>query len=184
MRQINQKRLDALKQLTISSLTMPVAAGNQPDTGTFEHWKLVLDEHRVLWAILDKKDHSTNTLSESVLLEMDQMLDIAHAVHPVALVLRSAKTNGFVAGAEISEFVEMKDPIKVRHKIEGGLAIFDKLADFHAPTIALIHGFCLGGGLELALACDYRIATPDSKLGFPEVLLGLHPGLAGTWRSL
>ena len=60
----------------------------------------------------------------------------------------------------------------------------DKLEAMRCPTIALIHGFCLGGGLELALACRFRICREDSKLGFPEVMLGLHPGLAGTWRSL
>uniref|UniRef100_UPI001954BA93 enoyl-CoA hydratase-related protein n=1 Tax=Escherichia coli TaxID=562 RepID=UPI001954BA93 len=58
----------------------------------------------------------------------------------------------------------------------------DRLAALRIPTVAVIHGHCLGGGLELALACRYRIAVDGAKLGFPEVLLGLHPGLGGTFR--
>jgi 3-hydroxyacyl-CoA dehydrogenase / enoyl-CoA hydratase / 3-hydroxybutyryl-CoA epimerase len=103
---------------------------------------------------------------------------------PTALVIRSAKPNGFIAGAEIHELAGLTDAAVIEDKIAAGLGVLDALEAFPKPTIALIHGFCLGGGLELALACRYRLATPDAKLGFPEVMLGLFPGLGGTWRSL
>jgi len=185
MRQISEPRLAALAELTIADMAMPVAADKQPNkTGKFQHWRLVMDTDNILWLLIDKKGESANTLSEAVLHELNDALDAAKAMNPKALVLRSAKPSGFVAGAEISEFVEMTDENEVRKQLNAALAIFDKLENFPAPTIALLHKYCLGGGLELALACKYRIATPDTKLGFPEVLLGLHPGLAGVWRSL
>ena len=183
MRQINNSRLDALAELTIAHLTMPVAAKKQP-RAKYDHWKLVMDIDDIAWLILDKKGEAVNTLAEPVLFELAEILEQARELKPKALVIRSAKPVGFVAGAEISEFVEMTDQAEVRTKINQALAIFDKIEQFPVPTIALLHKYCLGGGLELALACQYRIATPDTKVGFPEVLLGLHPGLAGVWRSL
>jgi len=185
MRQINQPRLDALAELTVSDLAMPVAAETQPDgLSTYKHWRLVMDTDNILWLLLDKQNDSTNTLAEAVLRELNDVLDEARTIAPKALVLRSAKQAGFVAGAEISEFVDMTDEKILRDQLTDALTILDKLEKFPVPSIALIHKYCLGGGLELALACQYRIATPDTKFGFPEVLLGLHPGLAGVWRSL
>ncbi len=185
MRQISEPRLAALAELTVSDLAMPNAADNQPKgLSTYKHWRLVMDKDNILWVLIDKDNESANTLAEPVLRELDKLLDEAKTVGPKALVLRSAKTSGFIAGAEISEFVNMTDENEVRAQLTDALTILDKLENFPAPTIALLHKYCLGGGLELALACKYRIATPDTKLGFPEVLLGLHPGLAGVWRSL
>jgi 3-hydroxyacyl-CoA dehydrogenase/enoyl-CoA hydratase/3-hydroxybutyryl-CoA epimerase len=184
MRKPDQTRASALEALTVEPLTIAPAHGEQPDTGEFKHWRWHLAAERVAWVLLDKQDESTNTLSEAVLREFNDLLGRLEMVAPKALVIRSAKANGFIAGAEISEFTEMLDPAAVEQRISEGLQVLDRLEAFRAPTIALIHGFCLGGGLELALACKHRIARDDSKLGFPEVLLGLHPGLAGTWRSL
>jgi 3-hydroxyacyl-CoA dehydrogenase / enoyl-CoA hydratase / 3-hydroxybutyryl-CoA epimerase len=179
--QPTQAALDALAQPVPA---MPDAAPEQPEFAQYTHWRLVLDRDNALWAILDKADASTNTLSEAVLRELAGLLEEARAANPAALVIRSAKPNGFIAGAEIGELAGMSDAAVVEEKIRDGLAVFDSLEAFPKPTVALIHGFCLGGGLELALACRYRIATPDAKLGFPEVMLGLFPGLGGTWRSL
>lgn len=176
-----QAALDALAE---PMMAMPDAAPEQPEFAKYAHWRLVLDRDNALWAILDKQDASTNTLSEAVLRELAGLLDEASAANPAALVIRSAKPNGFIAGAEIGELAEMSDAVVIEEKITAGLAVLDTLEAFPKPTIALIHGFCLGGGLELALACRYRVATPDAKLGFPEVMLGLFPGLGGTWRSL
>jgi 3-hydroxyacyl-CoA dehydrogenase / enoyl-CoA hydratase / 3-hydroxybutyryl-CoA epimerase len=177
----NQAALDALAQ---PQLAMPTPAPEQPSFADYAHWRLVLDGDNALWAILDKADASTNTLSEAVLRELAALLDEARAANPAALVIRSAKPNGFIAGAEIGELADMSDATVIEEKIGAGLAVLDTLEAFAKPTVALIHGFCLGGGLELALACRYRVATPDAKLGFPEVMLGLFPGLGGTWRSL
>jgi 3-hydroxyacyl-CoA dehydrogenase/enoyl-CoA hydratase/3-hydroxybutyryl-CoA epimerase len=177
----NQAALDALAK---PRLAMPTPAPEQPVFQDYAHWRLVLDRDNALWAILDKAGASTNTLSEEVLRELAGILDEARAANSTVLVIRSAKANGFIAGAEIGELAGMSDAVVIEEKITAGLAVLDALEAFPRPTVALIHGFCLGGGLELALACRYRIATPDAKLGFPEVMLGLFPGLGGTWRSL
>ena len=177
-------RADALEALTVETLSLGTPAAEQPDGPELYHWRWHLDEDGAAWAILDKKDATTNTLSEGVLIELDKLLDFLGGLKPKGLILRSAKTSGFVVGAEIGEFKNLADPAVAAEKIGQGLSVFDKLEAFSAPTVALIHGYCLGGGLELALACRHRVARDDAKLGFPEVLLGLHPGLAGTWRSL
>lgn len=184
MRKTTKKRTDALLDLTVEELTLGVPAADQPELPEFYHWRVHLDDAGVAWAILDKKDESTNTLSEGVLIEFDKLLDVLGAAKPKGLVIRSAKKSGFIAGAEIGDFKDMDDPAVATEKINQGLGVLDKLEAFAAPTIALVHGYCLGGGLELALACKHRIARDDAKFGFPEVMLGLHPGLAGTWRSL
>jgi len=171
--------------LTQPLLTMPVPAAEQPSfLSSLAHWHVFLDVNGALWAIIDCKNQSTNTLSEAVLRELDLILDESGRSPPRALVIRSAKRNGFIAGAEIREFETMTDEATIRSRIEQGLVVLDHIETYKAPTVALIHGFCLGGGLELALACKTRIATPETKFGFPEVMLGLHPGLGGTWRSL
>lgn len=178
------KRAAALAALTNEHLTLGIAAESQPDLPVLSHWRALLDNDRIAWAILDKADASTNTLSEAVMMELDSLITVFESLNPKALVLRSAKASGFMVGAEISGFTSMTEANEVRTTINRALAVLDRLEAFPAPTIAVLHGFCLGGGLELALACQYRIARDDTKLGFPEVMLGLHPGLAGTWRSL
>ncbi|WP_035708341.1 3-hydroxyacyl-CoA dehydrogenase NAD-binding domain-containing protein [Niveispirillum irakense] len=146
------------------------------------HWRLAVDEDRVAWLTLDRAGEGTNTLSATVLAELDAMLDRVLGLSPRALVIRSAKKGGFAAGADIRDFRGVTDAAEIETRMKEAHRITDRLAGLTFPTIALIHGHCLGGGLELALACRYRIATPDAKLGFPEVLLGLHPGLGGTLR--
>ena len=183
-RKTKMDRAEALVGLTQEALTFGTPAADQPAGPELYHWRWHLDEDGVAWAILDKSDTSANTLSEGVLIELDKLLDALDGIKPKGLIIRSAKQGGFIAGAEIGDFETMSDPAVAAEKLNQGLAVLDKLEAFPAPTVALVHGYCLGGGLELALACRYRIARDDAKLGFPEVMLGLHPGLAGTWRSL
>jgi 3-hydroxyacyl-CoA dehydrogenase / enoyl-CoA hydratase / 3-hydroxybutyryl-CoA epimerase len=146
------------------------------------HWRRSRDDEGIEWLLLDKQGTSTNTLDEEVLGELDSVLEQLGNDRPKGLVLRSAKPNGFVAGAEIRDFRGLRDAAVVDEKIRRGHAVLDRLERFPAPSVALIHGFCLGGGLELALSCRYRIARDDAELGFPEVRLGLHPGLGGIER--
>ncbi|MGI9463021.1 MAG: enoyl-CoA hydratase-related protein, partial [Aestuariivirgaceae bacterium] len=160
MTEINEDRLAALDELTRAGLTFGARADKQPGPQSkFDHWLWYVDTDGAAWAILDKKGESTNTLSEAVLTELNTLLDEVLKAAPKGLVLRSAKKNGFVAGAEISEFKDMTDEATVKEKINQGLAVLDKLEALPFPTIALIHGFCLGGGLELALACKYRVCA-------------------------
>lgn len=185
MRQFDPRRDEALTALTHEHLTLGDPADTQPEgPADLRHWRWHLDEDGIAWALLDCEGAGTNTLSEAALTEFARLLSTLEKAAPKALVIRSAKPNGFAAGADIGDFRGMTDKATIEVKVRQGLDVLDRLAAFPAPTVALIHGFCLGGGLELALACRYRIAREDAKLGFPEVMLGLHPGLAGTWRTL
>ena len=117
-----------------------------------------------------------------MLAELDAVLAEIEKSRPRGLVIRSAKAGGFVAGADIAQFKGVTDPASVEALLTKGHAVLDRLDRLPLPTVAVIHGYCLGGGLEVALACDRRIAIDDASFGFPEVLLGLHPGLGGTVR--
>lgn len=146
------------------------------------HWKILHDNDNVVRLLLDKKDSSTNTLSADVLQELDEILNSIEATLPHALVISSAKSGGFCAGADIKEFKNI-DESGMIDILNRGHAVLDRLASLKIPTIAVIHGHCLGGGLELALACDQRIGVKnDLEIGFPEIKLGVHPGLGGTFR--
>jgi len=147
------------------------------------HWKLQRDEDGIAWLLFDKAGTRANTLSEAVLLELKQVLDAIEHDLPKGLVLRSGKASGFIAGADVSAFRGMKNASEVETQIAGAHTLVDRLDQLRIPTVAVVHGYCLGGGLELALACDYRIAIDGASFGFPETLLGLHPGLGGTVRS-
>src|SRR5206468_7724927 len=114
--------------------------------------------------------------------EFDKVLAELETQRPSGLVIRSAKPSGFIAGADVNEFRGASDPQPVVTAIGRAHAVIDRLEGLKIPTVAVIHGFCLGGGLEVALACQSRIAIDGARFGFPEVLLGLHPGLGGTAR--
>ncbi len=152
-----------------------------PALHQLEHWSLALADD-IAWLVLDRAAESVNTLSEAVLRELDQMLDHIESITCKALVVCSAKSSGFAAGADIRDFRGMASAAAASQLLQEAHRVIDRLARLRIPTIALVHGHCLGGGLELALACRYIIATPNASFGFPEVLLGLHPGLGGTFR--
>jgi 3-hydroxyacyl-CoA dehydrogenase/enoyl-CoA hydratase/3-hydroxybutyryl-CoA epimerase len=158
----------------------PLAAGTPEKT--WNNWKLARDEGGIAWLVIDKAGAGANTLSEDVLTELNDVLAYLEANPPKAVVLRSAKPSGFIAGADIGELRTMTDPAAVEARLTQAHAVVDRLGKLPMPTVAVIHGYCLGGGLEIALACDFRIAVDDARLGFPEVMLGLHPGLGGTVR--
>ncbi|MGX5734755.1 3-hydroxyacyl-CoA dehydrogenase NAD-binding domain-containing protein [Bosea thiooxidans] len=145
------------------------------------HWRLAAEDG-IAWLTLDRAGESANTLSEEVLTEQNEMLDAVMEIGPRTLAIRSAKAGGFAAGADIREFRGIGEAAVIEERLRQAHRLIDRLAGLTIPTVAVIHGHCLGGGLELALACRYRIALPNAKLGFPEVLLGLHPGLGGTFR--
>jgi 3-hydroxyacyl-CoA dehydrogenase / enoyl-CoA hydratase / 3-hydroxybutyryl-CoA epimerase len=152
------------------------------DAGPWVNWRMRTDEVGIAWLLFDKKSASANTLSADVLAEFDTVLEKLERDRPRGLVIRSAKPGGFIAGADISQFLSVTDSAEMEALLARGHAILDRLDRLPLPTVAVIHGYCLGGGLEVALACDYRLAIEDASFGFPEVLLGLHPGLGGTVR--
>src|SRR5215470_10428738 len=149
-------------------------------------WKLERDAEGIAWLTLDKPGTSANVLSAGVLMELNELLGALEQDRPRGAVLLSAKKSGFVAGADIKEFTGLTDEASGYRLIHRGQQVMNRLAALPVPTVAAIHGFALGGGLELALACRYRVAVGDERLslGLPEVLLGIHPGFGGTVRSV
>ena len=167
--------------ITVDQLRRKVEALSVPP-GPWKNWRLARDEDGIAWLLIDKQGSSANTLSEDVVRELGDVLSVIENVPPKALVIRSAKRGGFIAGADVGEFRGSAAPNDIEARLKLAHDVVDRLDRLNVPTVAVIHGYCLGGGLEVALACDYRIATEDARLGFPEVLLGLHPGLGGTVR--
>jgi 3-hydroxyacyl-CoA dehydrogenase/enoyl-CoA hydratase/3-hydroxybutyryl-CoA epimerase len=157
--------------------------GPKPEaSGPYRHFKLTRDADGVAWLLFDREGASANTLSADVMAELDTVLAALESQRPTGLVIRSAKTSGFIAGADVNEFRGATDPGPVETSIGRAHAVIDRLEGLKIPTVAVIHGFCLGGGLEVVLACQSRIAIDGARFGFPEVMLGLHPGLGGPAR--
>ncbi|HEY2567065.1 MAG TPA: 3-hydroxyacyl-CoA dehydrogenase NAD-binding domain-containing protein [Candidatus Aquirickettsiella sp.] len=151
---------------------------------SYLNWRLQQKE-QVLWLYFDKENSSSNNLDENVLTELSAIIqEISNNKSMQGLIITSNKANGFIVGANIQAISKLKTKEEILTFIQLGQKVFDELAVLNIPTVALINGLCLGGGLELALACDYRIAVDDNKtrLGLPEVLLGIHPGWGGTIR--
>jgi 3-hydroxyacyl-CoA dehydrogenase/enoyl-CoA hydratase/3-hydroxybutyryl-CoA epimerase len=152
------------------------------DTGT--HFRTETDSDNIVWLHVDKAGSGTNTFSTEVLNELDRELQSIAARSPRGLVILSDKSNGFIAGADIESFTRIETEAQALEFLQLGQAVFNRLAAYSVATVALIHGFCLGGGTELALACRYRVARDDAgtRLGLPEVRLGIHPGWGGSVR--
>ena len=112
------------------------------------------------------------------MIKLDKKFDEIFANPPEVLLFKSAKEKIFIAGADIEEIKNITEENEAQEKTKLGQEIFNKMTKFPFPTIAVINGACLGGGLEFVLACDYRISLNDStvKLGLPEVQLGIIPG--------
>ncbi|QTQ31495.1 3-hydroxyacyl-CoA dehydrogenase/enoyl-CoA hydratase [Aromatoleum bremense] len=160
----------------------------------YEHLRLVRDGEGgenvggdgggLAWLYLDRAGAATNTLSRDVLDELAAVFAALEAQPPQGLVIASAKPAGFVAGADIEEFTRLDSPQAARDLVGRGWELFNRLARLRFPTLALIRGHCLGGGLELALACRYRVVVdePATKLALPEVMLGIVPAWGGMKR--
>lgn len=153
---------------------------------TLMNWRTETDQNGLIWLCLDKADSSVNVLSEAVLLEFEQVVGMFEQEPPRGVVIHSAKPSGFVMGADINEFTSIDTADQGYELIRLGQQLFDRLEALRCPTVAVLNGFALGGGLELAMACTYRIALENRKpvIGLPEVQLGLHPGFGGTVRSV
>jgi len=149
-------------------------------------WREETDAEGIVWLTLDKPEASVNTLSSPVLEELGGMIATVAKRSPRGVVLRSGKTSGFVLGADVKEFTTLKSVDEARALVERGHRVLAELESLPCPTVALIEGFALGGGLELALACRYRVGVNDDRLtlGLPEVMLGIHPGFGGTVRTV
>jgi 3-hydroxyacyl-CoA dehydrogenase/enoyl-CoA hydratase/3-hydroxybutyryl-CoA epimerase len=150
------------------------------------HWHSETDADGVAWLCLDKADGGANVLSGPVLQELASIVAAMADAPPRGVVIHSGKKNGFVMGADINEFTKIGNPDEAYRLIRLGQRVLDQVEALPCPTVAVIDGFALGGGLELAMACDYRVAIVNDKpiLGLPEVQLGIHPGFGGTVRAV
>jgi 3-hydroxyacyl-CoA dehydrogenase/enoyl-CoA hydratase/3-hydroxybutyryl-CoA epimerase len=140
----------------------------------------------VLVLTLDVPGEKLNTLGRGVAEEMRELLAglERRGAELKGVVIQSGKPDSFIAGADIKEFIEIKSAIEGEELSRGAQRLLDRIEALSVPVVAAIHGTCLGGGLELCLACRYRIASdhPKTTLGLPEVMIGLIPGAGGTQR--
>ncbi|MDH3934613.1 MAG: 3-hydroxyacyl-CoA dehydrogenase NAD-binding domain-containing protein, partial [Gammaproteobacteria bacterium] len=150
------------------------------------HFRAETDSDNIVWLHFDKADGATNVLNAEVFAQLDQHLQNIAAQCPRGLVILSDKANGFIAGADITAFTKVTSRKQALDFLRMGQDVFNRLEALPFPTVALIHGFCLGGGTELSLACRYRISRddPGTRLGLPEVKLGIHPGWGGSARMV
>jgi len=149
-----------------------------------QHWQVTPIGDGVIRLVLDSRGDGPNLIAVAVLDELSSILDDLDRRPPRGLIIASGKPGGFAAGADIAEFAAVTTSAQALQMVRRGQQVFDKLERLRCPSVAVIRGYCLGGGCELALACRYRVAAdePTTRLGLPEVKLGIHPGYGGTAR--
>jgi 3-hydroxyacyl-CoA dehydrogenase/enoyl-CoA hydratase/3-hydroxybutyryl-CoA epimerase len=145
-----------------------------------KHWHWERDRDGLVWLTFDKQGESANTFSREALEELSRALEAIRAENPKGLVIRSAK-DGFIAGADVEAFTRFESGAEALAFVKLGWDVLQQLRDLPFPTTAMVNGFCMGGGTELALACRYRVALDDPKVRFalPEVMLGIMPAWHG-----
>jgi len=156
------------------------------ELGTYKHWHLEQDLDGVAWLYIDRDGEKVNSLSRDVLGELASIVELLESEPPAGLVLMSGKPGSFIVGADIREFDASADVEVLKENVVKVHALFDRIERLRVPKVCALEGFCLGGGLELALCFDWRIALDHDKtrLGFPEVNLGIYPGYGGSGRSI
>jgi 3-hydroxyacyl-CoA dehydrogenase/enoyl-CoA hydratase/3-hydroxybutyryl-CoA epimerase len=160
------------------------------DMNALREWRFSIDLQGIAWAVFDREGESQNSLSRRALEELAAIVErVEQGVRDRSirgLVFISGKEKGFIVGADVREFEQLATEREVADSVTTVNAYLDRIERLSIPVVCCIHGFCLGGGLELALACHWRIATRDdgTRLGFPEVRLGIFPGFNGTVRSI
>jgi 3-hydroxyacyl-CoA dehydrogenase/enoyl-CoA hydratase/3-hydroxybutyryl-CoA epimerase len=145
------------------------------------HWRWETDPDGLVWLTFDKAGESANTFSREALEELNSAIGAIRLDNPKGLIIRSAKEN-FVAGADVEEFTRFRTAQEANAFVKLGWDVFQEIRDLPFPSTAMVNGFCMGGGVELALACRYRVALDDPKTRFalPEVMLGIMP----VWHGL
>jgi 3-hydroxyacyl-CoA dehydrogenase / enoyl-CoA hydratase / 3-hydroxybutyryl-CoA epimerase len=160
------------------------------DVKQLKDWRYTVDIEGIAWATFDREGETANALGRRPLEELGAIIETVEAEAKAGrvngLVLMSGKEKGFIVGADIREFDQLDTEAKVIDGIRPVVLMLERLENLPVPVVAAIHGVCVGGGFELVLACHYRIATrdPSTRVGFPEVKLGIFPGFNGTARSI
>ncbi|MEL7049689.1 MAG: enoyl-CoA hydratase-related protein, partial [Pseudomonadota bacterium] len=153
-------------------------------------WRLNVDIENIAWATFDRENESANALGQRPLQELGRIVDFVETAarrgDVVGLAVMSGKAKSYIVGADINEFAGLDTESKVLDAVRPVNELLNRIEGMKVPVVAAVHGACVGGGLELILACHYRIATQDdvTKVGFPEVKLGIFPGFNGTARSI
>ncbi|MEE4330575.1 MAG: 3-hydroxyacyl-CoA dehydrogenase NAD-binding domain-containing protein [Wenzhouxiangella sp.] len=156
------------------------------DPSRWQHWRLESDLDQVAWLYIDHSTEKVNTLGTEVLGELDQIVTRLEEQRPTGLVLMSGKPRSFIVGADVREFDATDDVDELRANVKRVHDLFERIEKLPFPKAVAFEGFCLGGGLELALCFDWRIAldADHTRIGFPEVNLGIYPGFGGSGRSI
>ncbi len=165
---------------------MVTEAADSSLPGPFKHWRLETDLEGIVWLYIDRDGEKVNSLSREVLSELGEIVDHLEEHAPTGLVLTSGKSGTFIVGADVREFDQTRDVTELQAGVREVHALFDRIEKLPFPKVVAFEGFCLGGGLELALCFDWRIALDHdrTRIGFPEVNLGIYPGYGGSGRSL
>jgi 3-hydroxyacyl-CoA dehydrogenase / enoyl-CoA hydratase / 3-hydroxybutyryl-CoA epimerase len=160
------------------------------DVSALRDWRFSVDKQGIAWATFDREGESQNSLGRRPLEELGAIIERverdARSAAIRGLVIQSGKEKGFIVGADVREFQTLTSEAQILEGLTPVNELLNRIERLPVPVVCCIHGFCLGGGLELALACHWRIATRDdaTRLGFPEVKLGIFPGFNGTVRSI
>ena len=165
---------------------MVTQAAATREQGNFKHWRLERGLDGIAWLYIDREGEKVNSLSREVLGELGEIVEMFEQEAPAGLVLMSGKPGSFIVGADVREFDATKDASALTENVRKVHALFDRIERLKFPKVVAFEGFCLGGGLELALCFDWRIAldSDKTKVGFPEVNLGIYPGYGGSGRSI
>lgn len=175
----------AVKKTTSSSSKSASIRPAAKKATSYRHWRLENDIDNVIWLYIDRADESTNALSREVLEELGNIVSELEKTQPAGLVLMSGKSGQFIVGADVSEFDQVADLSAGRQFLNQVHELFTRIEKLPFPTAVAFEGYCLGGGLELALCFDWMIAKniDSTRIGFPEVNLGIYPGFGGSARS-
>ncbi len=147
---------------------------------SFEHLSITLDGHVAVLTI--EREEALNALNAALLLELASAFELVEGDAGVRALVLTGAGRAFVAGADMRAFADVRDAFSGRDTALSGQDVMSVLAALPIPTVAAVNGFALGGGLELALACDLRVAARGARLGLPEVSRGVIPGYGGTQR--
>lgn len=151
----------------------------------YKHWRLDYDQDGICWLTIDRAGESQNSLSQEVMTELEQIVGQLEKEPPKGLVLQSGKKESFIVGADVREFEQVESVEEAEGFISEVHKVFNRIENFSFPKVVAIDGYCLGGGLELALCFDYIVArnTDKTRIGYPEVKLGIYPGFGGSART-
>lgn len=151
----------------------------------YKHWTINRDNDGILWLGINRKDTAINSINVEVLDELNSCIqEVSQDKNAIGLIIYSQKEKGFIAGADVNSFSKFENAAQAVDFLQKGQTVFSRIEGLSIPSVAMIDGFCMGGGYELALACTYRVASDDkdTRIGLPEVMLGIHPGWGGTVR--